>query len=60
MLFRSFDDRVAPVGEASSALSWKISGAEVQRLRAHPAVAGLRLETRRLELKQERRWGKRG
>jgi DNA polymerase-3 subunit alpha len=55
-----FEDRVAPVGEASSALSWKISGPELQRLRAHPAVAGLRLETRRLELKQDRRWGKRG
>ena len=46
--------------EASSALSWKLNGATLQQLRAHPAVAGLRFETRRLELKQDRRWGKRG
>ena len=55
-----FEDRVAPVGEASSALSWKLNGTTLQKLRAHPAVAGLRFETRRLELKQDRRWGKRG
>ena len=55
-----FEDRVAPVGEASSALSWKLNGTTLQQLRAHPAVAGLRFETRRLELKQDRRWGKRG
>jgi DNA polymerase-3 subunit alpha len=54
-----FEDLVAPVGEASSALGWKLNGTTLQQLRVHPAVAGLRFETRRLELKQDRRWGKR-
>jgi DNA polymerase-3 subunit alpha len=30
-----------------------------QELRSHPAVAGVQLETKPLELKQERRWSKR-
>jgi len=54
-----FNDRVAPVAEASHALSWKLNAATFQELRAHPAVAGVQLETRRLELKQDRRWAKR-
>jgi len=53
------DDRIAPVAEASSALAWKLTSAVFQRLRAHPAVAGVQLETKRLELKQDRRWAKR-
>ncbi len=55
-----FEDRVAPVAEASTALTWKLSAAVFQQLRSHPAVAGVQLETRRLELKQDRRWAKRG
>lgn len=55
-----FDDRLAPFAEASSALSWKINGPSFQLLRAHPAVAGVQIETRRLELKQDRRWARRG
>jgi DNA polymerase III subunit alpha len=54
-----FDDRVAPIAEASTALTWKINAASFQQLRSHPAVAGVQLETRHLELIQERRWGKR-
>ncbi len=55
-----FEGRVAPVAEASGALAWKLTPAAFQRLRAHPAVAGVQVETKRLELKQDRRWGKRG
>jgi DNA polymerase III subunit alpha len=54
-----FDDRIAPIAEASTALTWKINAASFQELRLHPAVAGVQLETRHLELVQERRWGKR-
>jgi DNA polymerase III subunit alpha len=53
-----FDDRVAPVAEASQALSWKLNAGTFQELRSHPAVAGVQIETRHLELKQER-WRKR-
>jgi DNA polymerase III subunit alpha len=50
---------VAPVAEASAALSWKLSAAGFQELRTHPSVAGVRIETRPLELKAEARWAKR-
>jgi len=51
------DDRVAPVAEISNALQWKVYGKAFQVLRKHPAVLGCSVETRPLELKQERRWG---
>ena len=54
-----FEDRVAPLAEASTALAWKINAPSFQALRAHPAVAGVQIETRRLELKDDRRWKKR-
>jgi DNA polymerase-3 subunit alpha len=54
-----FEGRVAPFAEASHALSWKLNTATFQELRAHPAVAGVLIETRPLELKQERRWARR-
>ncbi len=54
-----FENRVAPMAEASTALAWKLNAATFQALRAHPAVAGVQLETKRLELKQDRRWSKR-
>ncbi|QYM79973.1 DNA polymerase III subunit alpha [Horticoccus luteus] len=54
-----FDGRVAPIAEASHALTWKLTVTGFQHLRAHPAVAGVLLETKRLELKQDRRWAKR-
>jgi DNA polymerase-3 subunit alpha len=55
-----FDGRVAPVAEASTALTWKINAKSFQQLRNHPAVAGVHIETRTLELVQDRRWSKRG
>jgi DNA polymerase-3 subunit alpha len=54
-----FDDRVAPIAEASNALTWKLNAGAFQALRAHAAVAGVQVETRRLELKDDRRWKKR-
>ncbi len=55
-----FEDRVASIAEASSALGWKLDPATFQDLRSHPAVAGVQLETKRLEIKETRRWAKRG
>ncbi len=55
-----FEDRVAAVAEASGALAWKLNAPAFQQLHSHPAVAGVQLETKRLELRQERRWGRRG
>ena len=52
-----FEGRVAPFAEASTALTWKLNAAAFQELRSHPAVAGVLIETRPLELKQER-WRK--
>jgi DNA polymerase-3 subunit alpha len=54
-----FEDRVAPIAEASNALSWKLNAPTFQQLRSHPAVAGVIVETRTLELKEDRRWKKR-
>ena len=54
-----FEDRVAPVAETSSALAWKLAAPVFQQLRAHPAVAGVQIEAKRLEIKQDRRWAKR-
>lgn len=54
-----FEDRVAPLADASTALTWKLSAPVFQELRGHPAVAGVLVETKPLELKQERRWGRR-
>ncbi len=53
-----FEDRVASIADVSNALSWKISGDAFQEIRAHPAVAGVQIEAKPLELKQEKRWGK--
>ncbi len=53
-----FEDRVAPIAEASNALGWKLSAPVFQKLQSHPAVAGVLLETKPLELKQDRRWAK--
>jgi DNA polymerase-3 subunit alpha len=50
---------VAPVAEASAALSWRLSAPGFQALRSHPAVAGVRIETRPLELKPDTRWARR-
>jgi DNA polymerase-3 subunit alpha len=54
-----FEDRIAPIAEASTALTWKLHAPDFQLLRGHPAVAGVQIETRRLELKDDRRWKQR-
>jgi DNA polymerase-3 subunit alpha len=54
------EGRIAPVAEASAGLGWKLTPVQFQQLRAHPAVAGTLVETKRLELKEPRRWAKRG
>jgi DNA polymerase-3 subunit alpha len=53
-----FEDRVASIAEVSGALSWKLNAPAFQALRAHPAVAGVQIETKRLELKNDRKWSK--
>ncbi len=55
-----FEDRIAPIAEASTALAWKLNAPSFQKLRQHPAVAGVQIETRPVELKEDRRWKKRG
>ncbi|MFT3869437.1 MAG: DNA polymerase III subunit alpha [Nibricoccus sp.] len=54
-----FEQRASVVSDASSALGWKLLPAKFQQLRNHPAVVGVELETKRLELKQDKRWAKR-
>ncbi|HZL46990.1 MAG TPA: hypothetical protein VFC28_12260, partial [Opitutaceae bacterium] len=54
-----FDGRIAPFADASAGLGWKLVPAHFQQLRAHPAVAGTLIETKRLQLKETRRWTKR-
>jgi DNA polymerase-3 subunit alpha len=54
-----FDGRIAPFADASAGLGWKLVPAHFQQLRAHPAVAGTLIETKRLQLKESRRWTKR-
>ncbi len=56
-----FEDRVGLIGEVSSALGFRFHPDAYKALRRHPAVAGLQVETRRLEIKNDRKWGpKRG
>jgi DNA polymerase-3 subunit alpha len=55
-----FDERVAPIAETSFALKWRVTPAAFQQLRHHPAVAGTLIESRPFELKEQRRWARRG
>ena len=55
-----FADRAAPVAEASFALNWRVTPEAFQQLRSHAAVAGTLVESRRPELKEQRRWGRKG
>ncbi len=56
-----FEDRVTAISEASSALGFRFHPDAYKPIRHHPAVAGLQVETRRLEIKNDRKWGpKRG
>jgi DNA polymerase-3 subunit alpha len=54
-----FEDRIAPFAEPSAGLGWKLVPAQFQQLRAHPAVAGTLVETKRLQLRETRRSTKR-
>jgi DNA polymerase-3 subunit alpha len=53
------DGDVAAVAEASHALSWRLTAPVFEGLRSHPCVAGVRIETRQLELKPDPRWARR-
>jgi DNA polymerase III subunit alpha len=53
-----FENRVGAISEASSALGWKLNAKRFQELRSHPVVAGVEIETKRLELKETRKWAK--
>ena len=55
-----FEDRIAAVAEVSGGLSWRVAPAQFQQLRAHPAVAGALVQAKRLQLRENRRWAKRG
>jgi DNA polymerase-3 subunit alpha len=54
-----YEQCATAISETSNALGWKLSPAKFQQLRSHPAVVGVELETKRLELKQDKRWAKR-
>jgi len=54
-----FPERIAPFAAAGAGFGWKLVPAHFQQLRAHPAVAGALVETKPLQLKETRRWGKR-
>ncbi len=55
-----FPGRVTVFSEISRALGWKLKGEDFQNLRTHPAVVGVQVEAKALEIKQTRRsWSKR-
>jgi hypothetical protein len=53
------DGGAAPIADASQALSWRLTAPVFHSLSSHPSVAGIRIETRPLELKPDTRWAKR-
>ena len=55
-----FEDRVAPIAETANSLKWRITPEAYQQLRSHPAVAGVMAEARRPEMKEVKRWGRKG
>ena len=55
-----FDDDTLAVAETASALNWKLNPPDFQRLHKHPALAGVLIETRAIELKETSRWKRRG
>jgi DNA polymerase-3 subunit alpha len=52
-----FDDRITAFSDVSGALGWKLTPAKFQEFRQHPAVAGVQLETKHLEIADDRKWG---
>jgi DNA polymerase-3 subunit alpha len=55
-----FDDDTLAVAETAGALNWKLVCPDFQQLRKHPALAGVLIETRSIELKETSRWKRRG
>ncbi|AHF93499.1 DNA polymerase III subunit alpha [Opitutaceae bacterium TAV5] len=53
-----FENRIAAVTETSAALGWRLDITRFHELRSHPAVAGVQIETKPLELPQPS-WKKR-
>jgi len=53
-----FEDRITALSDASSALGWKLTPTMFQELRRHPSVAGVQLETKALEIADDRKWSK--
>ena len=55
-----FPDSSLAIAETAGAMNWRLSPPVFQRLRHHPAVAGVLIETRAIDLKETNRWRKRG
>jgi DNA polymerase-3 subunit alpha len=55
-----FDDDTLAVAETAGALNWKLNPVDFQRIHKHPALAGVLIETRAIELKETARWKRRG
>ena len=55
-----FEGRAAPIAEVAPSLNWRVAPDAFHELRSHPAVAGTVVEARRVEIKETRRWSKRG
>ncbi|CAM2770248.1 DNA polymerase III subunit alpha [Rariglobus hedericola] len=53
-----FEDRITAFSDVSGALGWKLTPAKFQELRTHPCVAGVQLETKHLEIADDRKWSK--
>ena len=53
-----FEDRITAFSDISGALGWKLTPAKFQELRTHPCVAGVQLETKHLEIADDRKWSK--
>jgi len=51
-------DQVTALSDISGALGWKLTPAKFQEFRIHPAVAGVQLETKHLEIADDRKWSK--
>ena len=55
-----FEDDTLAVAETAGALNWKLVCPDFQQLRKHPALTGVLIETRSIELKETSRWKRRG
>jgi len=53
-----FEDRITALSDVSGALGWKLTPNKFQELRNHPCVAGVQIETKHLEIADDRKWSK--